>query len=366
MPLSHASAPQRDSSSDKPGRPKFSICLPTLNARAFLEERMTSLIQQSTGDWELIVCDSYSNDGTWEYLSQWKSDPRVKLHQVPRHGMYAGWNECLRRATGEYVYIATADDTCDPDLLEKLAAPLDQNKEVGATYCGYRPIDETGRELAGSLSSFQKFIHPWMETPKLLSGQALFLISCALNHNWGSVTGFAFRSSLLEKTGHFRTDIGYTADGEWGLRLALACESVALIPGKLATWRLHDAQASRRWTFEHALQYKRSLLTILSDPTAGIPGSWKNKEGWMDLLMEQRNWAATEMSALFLFVAKQSPAKFARACLRALRKEPRLLGSRALSLFSFPKELASKNWEQHATHLLEYFGAEWPPAPLSR
>ncbi len=54
-------------------RPLVSICLPTLNARRFLEPRMESILAQTLTDWELIVCDSYSNDGTWEYFQQFKS-----------------------------------------------------------------------------------------------------------------------------------------------------------------------------------------------------------------------------------------------------------------------------------------------------
>ena len=108
--------------------PLVSICMPTLNARRFLEPRMESILTQTLTDWELIVCDSFSDDGTWEFLQSYKSDPRVRLYQVPREGLYAGWNECLRRATGAYVYVATADDTCKPELLEKMVGALEQWK----------------------------------------------------------------------------------------------------------------------------------------------------------------------------------------------------------------------------------------------
>ena len=73
--------------------PVVSICLPTLNARAFLKERIDSILEQTLTGWELIVCDSFSNDGTWEYLQQYNGDPRFRLYQVPREGLYAGWNE---------------------------------------------------------------------------------------------------------------------------------------------------------------------------------------------------------------------------------------------------------------------------------
>ena len=102
----------------------LSILIPTLNAAEFLEARMNSILNQTYTDWELIICDSYSEDGTWEYFSRFKGDPRVRMYRVPKEGLYAGWNECLRRARGNYVHIATADDFEEPvfyaELIERL------------------------------------------------------------------------------------------------------------------------------------------------------------------------------------------------------------------------------------------------------
>jgi glycosyltransferase involved in cell wall biosynthesis len=104
--------------------PLVSICLPNLNTRRFLEPRMESLLSQTLNDWELIIVDNYSDDGAWEYFQKFNDDPRIKLTQAPRAGMYANWNNCLRQARGEYIYVATSDDTCKPELLEKMVAAL--------------------------------------------------------------------------------------------------------------------------------------------------------------------------------------------------------------------------------------------------
>ena len=84
-----------------------------------------SVCSQTLTDWELIVCDSFSDDGTWEFLQQ-VDDVRVRLFQVPKAGVYAGWNECLKRVRGEYIYIASADDTMKTECLEKMVAALPQ------------------------------------------------------------------------------------------------------------------------------------------------------------------------------------------------------------------------------------------------
>src|SRR5688572_20016405 len=103
--------------------PRVSICLPNLNTRRYLPERIETIVGQTYPDWELIVSDNYSDDGAWEFFEALASkDPRVDAAQAPRQGLYANWNRCIERARGEFVYIATSDDTMAPDCLEKMVA----------------------------------------------------------------------------------------------------------------------------------------------------------------------------------------------------------------------------------------------------
>src|SRR5207244_5483721 len=92
--------------------PKVSILLPSLSAREFLEPRIDSLINQTFPDWEAIVLDSQSTDGSWEFFkSVAKTDPRFHLYQISREGLYAALNRGLDLATGELLYLASCDDT---------------------------------------------------------------------------------------------------------------------------------------------------------------------------------------------------------------------------------------------------------------
>ena len=126
--------------------PRVSICLPNLNNRSFLEERLATVYAQTFSDWELVVSDNYSEDGAWElFQAQALQEPRMAIAQAPRSGMYENWNNCVRQARGEFVYIATSDDTMAPDCLEKLLAALEAHPECDLAHCPLRAIDETGR-----------------------------------------------------------------------------------------------------------------------------------------------------------------------------------------------------------------------------
>ena len=100
--------------------PLVSVCLPNLNTYPYLRERVDTILAQTYENWELVISDNHSEDGAWEFFQDLaKQDPRVSIAQAPREGLYPNWNQCVRRARGEYVYIATSDDGMAPDCLEK-------------------------------------------------------------------------------------------------------------------------------------------------------------------------------------------------------------------------------------------------------
>ena len=128
---------------------------------------MESFLAQSLTDWELIVCDSYSDDGAWEFFQKFKSDPRVHLYQVPRRGIIAGLNDCLERTKGKYIYIAPSDDTAAPQLLEHLTKPLERFSAIKIAVCDYHEIDEHGRTLSTPPWPWYSFLGDWINTPSI-------------------------------------------------------------------------------------------------------------------------------------------------------------------------------------------------------
>ena len=128
--------------------PKVSICIPNLNTRPYLPERFETIFNQTSQDWELVVCDSYSDDGSWEYIQELAArEPRMRISQTLRKGVYAGFNDCIQLARGEHVYIVTSDDTMLPDFLEKMVADLDKNPGCAVAHYCLDFIDEHGVKI---------------------------------------------------------------------------------------------------------------------------------------------------------------------------------------------------------------------------
>lgn len=223
--------------------PLVSICLPNLNTRPYLPERMESILAQTLPDWELIVCDSYSEDGAWEFFQPFKADRRVQLHQVPRAGVFAGWNECLKRARGQFIYFATSDDTMTPRCLEKLVAVLDAHPDVAQATCNLTIIDRASRPVGRHAFAEEWVGDYWLRRAHRRYGITEFVAGCVGFHTVLSLTGLLFRRSLLDKVGFFPEDKRGIGDYEWSLRTYLYTDTIH-IPDELATWRQHDQQVT--------------------------------------------------------------------------------------------------------------------------
>lgn len=227
--------------------PRVSICLPNLNNRLYLEERIATIEEQTFTDWELVICDNFSDDGAWEYFEELaKREPRVRISQEPKEGMYANWNNCLRQARGEFVYVATSDDTMAADCLEKMVKALDENPDCGLAHCPMKVIDEhgaPGRDWWSVSSLFAK------SSPGLMGRRHKRIapydgVLCLLGDNiYSSVTQLLIRRSLYDKVGMYKADWGSLGDFHWNLRAGLAASAVH-VPDTWGGWRMHPSQAT--------------------------------------------------------------------------------------------------------------------------
>jgi len=245
------------------GSLKVSTLLPSLNAREFLEPRIDSLLNQTFTDWEAIVLDSQSTDGSWEFFqSIASSDSRFRLHQIPREGLYAALNRGLDLATGEFLHVATCDDTMAPEFLTELLHALSRCPEAGIAACDLLLINRDGNELSaqdvtGRLTRRSTKNLLSLDTVRTaFSGETARNINyrpvphdCLLHFDGRSVylslNQLVVRTSAARAAGRFETAIGSVADFSWLLQLTSSTGSVH-VPRKLAMWRYHGNQLSLR------------------------------------------------------------------------------------------------------------------------
>lgn len=129
-------------------RPAVSVILPAYNSRQHVDEAIRSVLDQRGMEFELLIADDASRDGTWDRIHAYRADPRVRAWRFRRRkGSARARNLLIARARGKYLSICDHDDVMLPGNLRCLAAVLDREPKVGVVYGELRTIDARGRPL---------------------------------------------------------------------------------------------------------------------------------------------------------------------------------------------------------------------------
>lgn len=112
--------------------PKISIGLPVYNAEKFLEEKITSLLNQTIEDFEIIISDNASTDLTPKICQKYlEKDERIKYFKQEKNmGFPWNFNFVLKEASGKYFLWTAADDIILPEFIEKNVAVLESNNKI--------------------------------------------------------------------------------------------------------------------------------------------------------------------------------------------------------------------------------------------
>ncbi len=107
--------------------PRFSVIMPTHQAASFIGRTIGSVLGQTLADWELVIVDNGSTDGTDAVIEEF-DDPRIRYRWQEDSGLPANSrNNAIRQAVGTYVSFLDADDWWAPDKLARVAETLDQD-----------------------------------------------------------------------------------------------------------------------------------------------------------------------------------------------------------------------------------------------
>ncbi len=127
---------------------KVIVGLPVYNGEKYLEAAIESHLAQSFGDFELVISDNGSTDGTQDICTRYASrDDRVTYLRSPvNHGILWNHRRVMEPVTGTTAYFrwAGADDIMEPGLLAAMVGVLDGRPEIEAVMPATKNIDEEG------------------------------------------------------------------------------------------------------------------------------------------------------------------------------------------------------------------------------
>jgi glycosyltransferase involved in cell wall biosynthesis len=127
--------------------PRITVGVPVFNGERYLTAAIESILNQTRGDFELIVADNASTDSTPEIVRRFAArDPRIRAIRQPANvGVARNFNAIVHAARGEFFKFASANDEYAPTLLAECAAVLEGDPGAVLCFGAVRFIDEHGR-----------------------------------------------------------------------------------------------------------------------------------------------------------------------------------------------------------------------------
>lgn len=224
--------------------PTVSILLTTYNFARYAGVAVESLLRQREApDFELLITDDASTDGTADLLRRHADDPRISLTVNPVNlGCAATLTALFARARGRYLARLDGDDHWHPDFLARTVAALEADHELGFVYTDVAHIDSDGRVTRASGGLSRPAGLP-------LRGHELVPI---LTRNYVCAPGLVARREAfaLAKPWNARFAMG---PGDWYATLSMAARYPSLhIPEPLAFYRIHDLGMHRQMSRSRA------------------------------------------------------------------------------------------------------------------
>lgn len=130
-------------------QPFVSVVMPSYNAEKYISEAIQSVIAQTYTNWELLILDDCSTDGTADKARCFSDlDPRITLYSNPKNiGVALTRNKGMALAKGSWVALLDSDDIWHKDKLEKQLVAA-ENTGADIIYCSYSLMDKNGEHLS--------------------------------------------------------------------------------------------------------------------------------------------------------------------------------------------------------------------------
>lgn len=238
----------------------ISIIVPVYNAERFLRGCLDSILNSTYPDFEVILVDDGSTDGSGLICDQYQEwDNRIKVIHQQNNGISSARNAGLSCASGEFITFADADDFIHPLMLEAMKRAINSG-DYDFSMVGHCTGDENELAAAFSESSTMQLSGDYYElTQEAFLRGLLDNSTVALKYNF--VWNKLYKRSLIENMRFVKTAI---EDLEWNCRVCAAMNKAVVVPDKLYYY-LFRAGTTSRGINERYLDRVNSYYLCLQD-----------------------------------------------------------------------------------------------------
>lgn len=189
----------------------FSVVIPMYNAEKFIERTVSSVLNQTYHDFEVIVVDDGSTDNSVKIVETlMKNTDKLRILKQKNQLVGAARNYGIKESKYEFVGLLDADDEYLPDFLNTIARLINEYPSAGVYATAYK-VQKEDKSFIPKYSSLPKF--PW-------EGIVPSYYKSALNYHPLSSSSVVLRKNILEKTGYFVEGVRYGVDLDLWVRIA--------------------------------------------------------------------------------------------------------------------------------------------------
>ncbi len=142
--------------------PTISVIVPNYNHAPYLKQRIDSILSQTFQDFELILIDDCSTDGSREVMEQYRSDLHVShiVYGESNSGSaFRQWDKGIALAKGDWIWVAESDDYCEPTFLERLLAEVAKVPDCSLAFTKTWWVDKSGNRLWNNSNGNAVYVH---------------------------------------------------------------------------------------------------------------------------------------------------------------------------------------------------------------
>lgn len=233
--------------------PTVSVILPNYNYENYLEFRISSILGQTFQDFELIILDDASTDGSRDIIEKYRSNSHVTqiIYNTKNSGKPCiQWEKGWKAARGKYIWIAETDDLAERDFLEKAVGALEAEKGSVLFFCGSLQNSPDGQFNRDRYDRWAqpKFRRKQDENLYIFDGRFYIDHYLVWSNSIYNASGTVFRRDAIDES-DWKYCCEFYGLGDWALWSRIAAKGKVLIsPEKLNLFRRHHNSATRRFS----------------------------------------------------------------------------------------------------------------------
>jgi len=221
--------------------PSVSVVIPAYNHARYLDKRLSSIVQQTFDDYEMIILDDCSTDDSRAVIENYSQTRNVRtlFNTVNSGNPFIQWNRGVGLSTGDFVWIAESDDFADQYFLETAVKVLESHHNLGLIYCQSYKVDADNLVTGTMLDWTADLIERQWTEDFMNRGVDEVRRFLSFKNTVPNASAVLFRRSIYERVNG--ADSSFRVCGDWMLWIKmLLLSDVAFISTPLNYFRQHS------------------------------------------------------------------------------------------------------------------------------